>query len=907
MYKFAQVFFKLACSLYRYCQLKKFCLFFFFLLFVGKSDVALFAQSNENVAMPTERTSTRISSKSVIEDNIVYNATDSIIILKNGIIHLHGNASVTYQDIELKAAYIRLNIDSSLVFASGITDTVGTYLGAPIFKEGSETYESKSLLYNFNTKKGLIFNTVTQQGEGYVSSGVTKKSTENVFCLQHGKYTTCDHHDHPHFYLSLTKAKMKQGEYIVTGPAYLVIEDLPLPLFVPFGYFPVPKTYSSGVLFPTFGDELQRGFYARNGGYYFAINDYVDLALTGDVYTKGTWSLNAASSYMLRYKFRGNVNVSLMENIVGERDMPDYAKSNDFRIMWSHAQDAKANPFSTLSASVNFSTSSYERNNLNSYYNPNLLSQNTRSSTITYTQRFPESPFSLSASVYANQRTRDSIISLSLPNLNVSMSRIYPLKRKQVVGTDRWYEKISMTYTGRFSNSITTKEDKLLTSSFTKDWKNGVEHTLPISASFTVLNYFTVTPSFSSKLRWYFSQVNQTWQGDALTGSIVTDTLNGFYNVFDYSASVSMQTKLYGFYKPMERIFGSRINMIRHVITPSISVSYKPDYGLPAWGYWGTYQRPLTDGTFSQVFYDKYQSQLFGNPSRGEAGTVGFSIANNLEMKVKNKQDSQKEFTKISIIDNLSVSSSYNLIADSLNWSNPNVSLRLKLHKQYTLNLSLLFDPYTYQLNEYGNPKKVNITQLEKNGVLGRLMSTGTSFGYTFSNATFKKKEPSTNKGGLTPNEEPVVSVLEKEINELNPIESKKLSKSTMDAEGYQKFSMPWSLNVNYSMRYAYASFNTASMEYNRALSHDINVSGNIQFTENWRFTASSYYNVNTNQWSYVNCSISRDLHCWSMSASFVPIGLYKSYNFMIGIKSTLLRDIKYEKQSNPYDNQVWY
>ncbi len=847
------------------------------------------------------------TTSTTIDDDIIYSAIDSIVIQRGGNIYLYGNASIKYQNISLQAAFIRLNIDSSLVYAAGITDSLGNVIGNPIFKEGSETYESKSLKYNFQTRKGLIYHTVTQQGEGFVSSAITKKTSDNVFCLQHGKYTTCDHHDHPHFYMSLTKAKMKQGEYIVTGPAFLVIEDVPLPLILPFGFFPVPKSYSSGVLFPTFGDELRRGFYARNGGYYFAINDYLDLALTGDIYTKGTWALNAASSYALRYKFRGNINASFMENIVGERDMPDYAKSNDFRIMWSHSQDAKASPFSSLSASVNFSTSSYERNNINSYYNPSLLSQNTRSSTVTYTQRFPESPFSLSASVYANQRTRDSIISLSLPNLNVSMSRIYPLKRKVAVGADRWYEKISMTYAGRFSNSITTKEDKLLQSSFTKDWRNGVEHTLPISASFTVLNYFTVTPSFNSKLRWYFNQINQSWQGDAFTGVVVADTLNGFYNVFDYTAAISMQTKLYGFYMPNKKIFGDRVQAIRHVLTPAVSFGYKPDYGLPAWGYWGSYDRPMTDGSLLPVFYDKYQGQLFGTPSRGEAGNISFNLANNLEMKVKNKQDSQKEYTKISLIDNLSVSSSYNLIADSLNWSNLNVSLRMKLHKQYTLNMNFLFDPYTYQLNEFGRPTKVNITQLEKNGVLGRLMNTGTSFSYTFSNATFKtKNDKNIRDSKENPLDDEQASELDEKINALNPVENP-ISRRNKTVDTYQEFSMPWSLSLNYSVRYAYSDFNFVSMEYNRQLTHDISVNGNIQFTQNWRFTASSYYNVNTNQWSYVNCSISRDLHCWTMSASFVPVGLYKSYNFMIGIKSNLLRDIKYQKQSNPYDNQVWF
>lgn len=867
-----------------------------FILVVIATSVSAFSQNSNS------------SKKSAIDSDVVYSAEDSIVVMEDGTAFLYGKASVSYQNINLKSGFIRLNIDSNLVYACGIKDTLGNFKEFPVFKEGNDSYESKALSYNFKTKKGLIYGTITQQGEGYVTSGMTKKLESDIFCLKDGKYTTCDQHDHPHFYLNLTEAKMKQGKYIVTGPAYLVVEDVPLPLVLPFAYFPFPKNYSSGILFPTFGDELSRGFYAKNGGYYFAVNDYFDLALTGDIYTKGSWALTSASSYKVRYKFSGSFNMSFIQNILGEKDLPDYSKNNDFSIMWSHSQDTKSSPYSSLSASVNFATSSYERNNLNSYYNANLLSQNTKSSTVTYTQRFPESPFSISASIYANQRTKDSTISLSLPNLNVNMSRIYPLKRKSVVGNERWYEKINMTYTGKFANSITTKESELLGASFTKDWKNGVQHSIPISVSFNILKYFTLTPSVNSNLRWYFSRIDQKWQGDYSTGGVVADTTKGFYNVFDYTAAVSLQTKLYGFFKPSEKIFGDKVQMIRHVITPSISLSYKPDYGTQDWGYWGEYDKPYSDGSVDKVVYNRFQGQLYGTPSIGKAGTVTMSLASNLEMKVKSSKDSLKQFSKISLIDNLSFSTGYNLIADSLNWSNISSNLRMKFHKDFTLNMNFVFDPYTYQLNKSGSPVRVNVSQLEKNGVLGRLMSTGTSFGYTFNNKTFSKKKDvattATTTNPSAPKETENKSLLEKQIEELNPLEKNKQKKVE---DEYKKFVMPWSLRFDYNMRYAYSDFNTSQMEYNRKMSHDISAIGSVNLTENWSFNFSTYYNINTGEWSYVNCAISRDLHCWKMSASFVPVGLYKSYNFVIGIKSSLLKDLKYEKHSSPYDNQVWY
>lgn len=871
------------------------------------------ASKNKNSSEAIKKRKPKKTTQSITSD-IAYNAKDSIVLIGNHTALLYGEAQVIYNDIELKADYIRLRLDSNLVYATGVPDSTGENMkGKPVFKDGKESYEAKAMKYNFNSKKGFIWGTVTEQGEGYVTSAKTKKISEDEYCLQHGKYTTCDQHDHPHFYLALTKAKMKQGKYLVSGPAYLVVEDIPFPLAVPFGYFPINQKYSSGIIFPTFGEEQTRGFYAKGMGYYFAINDYIDLALTADVYTKGSWSLALASSYKWRYKFGGSLNLSFIRNTYGDPNTPDYSSSNDFRVMWSHTQDQKMSPYTSFSASVNFSTSSYEQNDVDSYYNPALLSQNTKSSTITLTQTFPESPFTLSLSMYVNQRTSDSTINLNLPSIALNMSRVYPFKRKSSVGKEKWYEKIAITYNLALSNSITAKESKFMQTNFLRDWKNGIKNEIPISASFTLFKYLNLNVSLNNSLRWYFSKVNQHWEGD-YSGAAVSDTTYGFYNLYKCSASVGLQTQLFGFYKIKSKP-GKNAPIFRHKIVPSVSFAIAPDFGAPGWDYWGMYDRPASDGSIKTVYYDKFAGGIYGgSPSRGASGSVSFTVSNNLEMKYWSAKDTTGKAKKITLIDNFSFGTSYNIMADSLNWSNINLNLRFKIYNQFTMNIDFVLDPYTYQLNAFGSPTKVNVSQVEKNGVLGRLQSTGTSFGYTFSNETFKKKKkittplPSNNEGEL-PGES---SELAQNIASLDPMtemtekEKRKERYKKEDAD-YQEFKVPWSLSLNYSIRYAYSTFNYDIMEYDRKLTHNLSISANINFTKTWRFSVSSYYDITNNEWTYVNCTLSKDLHCWQMSASFVPIGRYTTYNFMIGVKSTLLQDLKYEKRKDTSDNINWF
>ena len=872
----------------------------------SKKDTLL--QKNDSIVASATKNS------NLIDAEIVYSAQDSVVFLGNGTGILYGKSDIKYKNINLKAEFVRIKMDSSTVFAKGKTDSLGKKIGEPVFSENKTEYNSKELTYNLKTKKGYIRQGLTKQGEGYVISDKTKKTSSEILCMADGKYTTCDNHDHPDFYLDLTRAKVKPGSYIVTGPAYLVIEDVPLPIAVPFGFFPFTDKYSSGILMPTFQDELTRGFGLTNGGYYFAINDYAELELRGDVYTKGTWAVTATSTYLKRYKYRGNLSVSYREDVIGEKDLPDYSKSTNMSIRWSHSQDTKANPFFNFSSSVNFSTSGYNRSNIDSYYNPNLNSENTKSSSVSFTQRFPDSPFNISGSMLINQRTKDSTISLTLPNINISMSRIFPFKRKNAVGKERWYEKISMSYSGTLENSIDTKENKLLTSSFARDWRNSMKHNIPISATFDLFKYINISPTINYSERWYLQSVNKTW--DNTRQKEKTDTVSGFNRVYDFNMGVSASTKLYGFFIPIRSIFGDKIDRIRHVLTPTVGFSYMPNFGDSMWGFYGTYTQSIVDKTNPLVHHDEevqYSHYLNDFPNKVKQGNINFSLSNNVEMKVRNDKDTTgtKPFNIISLIDNLAVNGSYNMAVDSMKWSVFSTNLRIKLTKNYTLSLSGSFDPYMYGLNSSGYPVRINKLRWD-NGGFPRFLGTSTSYSYTFNNDTFKKKETTTKEkntnGGLndkistkTDSNSTNLPVKNDQNNDQKKVDN--------DADGYQKVTIPWDISINYSINYANTTvFDKSKMEYEMGFTHNLSVSGHVSLTKNWNISATTSYDFKANQFTYTNVNVTRNLHCWTMSGSIVPFGLFKSYTFRIGVNSSMLKDLKYDKQSGyGTTNVTWY
>lgn len=844
-----------------------------------------------------------VLTKTDLESAVDFSARDSMVIIRRDSAFMYGSSSVQYGQIGLTAANIQMDLPGNTVYAVGAPDSTGEITESPVFDDKGTQYEAKTMRYNFKTEKGFITDVITQQGEGYLTGGMSKKEDDGSFYVKNARYTTCDDHECPHFYFNLTKAKIKPGKNIVTGPAYMVLAGLPLPLAVPFGYFPFTDSYASGILVPSFGDDYQRGFYLRDGGYYFAINDNIDLALTGEIYTKGSWGLSAQSRYAKRYKFNGNFNISYLKSIYGEKGDPDYSTQTNFQVLWSHTQDSKANPNMTLSASVNFTTSGYSRNDLNSYYS-SAFTENTKSSTVNMTYRFPGTKWSVSTNMNITQRTQDSTLAVSFPNFTVTLAQTYPFKRKRAAGAERWYEKIRLSYSGQFQNSLTAKQDEFFKKSLIKDWRNGMRHNIPISATFNLFQYFNLTPSINLTDRMYTSKVRRQWDPNA--SAEVCDTTYSLYNVYDFNASVSLDTKIYGFWRPVG-FLAKKVKMIRHVLTPSVSFTGAPDFGSSFFGYYGNYNYTDAQGNPQTRQYSYFPNSLFGVPGVGKSGTVSYSLANNLEMKV-NTNDSIGE-KKISLIENFTVSQSYNFAADSLNWSNINTSMLLRLTKGFNLNLQATWDVYTYQLNAAGNPVRVNIPRWKAGKGIGRLSSTGTSFSYTFNNDTFRRKKKDNNNGnsrdtGAETDEFGGGAEHDRALQDAQDDSSGELE---LGADGYAKWEVPWSLSVNYSIGYAYGEFNKKKMEYDPRITQNLSFSGNIRPTKNWNFSFSASYNFDTHKLAYMNCNISRDLHCFTMRASFVPVGPYKSYSFNIAVKSSLLSDLKYDKRSSRSNGVEWY
>ena len=838
------------------------------------------------------------------DDSLVYIAPTKQV-------RLYGNAKVKYENMNLESDKVRMALDSSLVHATGSADTTGKLTGSPVFTMGSDKYESDTMSFNFKTKRGFINNVYTEQEDGFLSSQHSKRDSSGVLYLEHGRYTTCDA-PHPDFYIALSRAKVRPGKDVVFGPAYLVVADVPLPLAIPYGFFPFTKSYSSGFIMPSYGDESARGFYLRDGGYYFAINDKWDLKLLGEIYTKGSWGLSAASNYRKRYRYNGSFFFSYQNTKNGDKGMPDYSEQTSFKIQWSHRQDSKANPFSSLSASVNFATTSYERDNLNSMYNPQSYTQSLRTSSVSWTTNFSSLGMTLSGTTNLSQNMRDSTISLQLPDLNVSVSRFYPFKRKKMAGKERWYEKISMSYTGHLSNSINTKEDLLFKSNLIKDWSNGMQHNIPINANFTVLKYINVNPSFNFTDRMYTNKVMKSW--DESTQTEVADTTYGFYNVYNWSMSLSASTKLYGFWLPSRKIFGDKIQAIRHVLTPQVSFSYAPDFGASRYGYYATYQKTDADGNVSLQEYSPYTGSLFGVPGKGKTGNISFDLSNNIEMKVKSDKDSTG-FKKISIIDELGLSMGYNMAAKERPWSDLSMRIRLKWWKNYTFNMTAVFATYAYELSENGTPYVGTHTEYSR-GRFGRFQGMSQNFSFTLTPEKLKKLFSGGDKDDddddYRDNDDTGVetNIDDDMINAQRGARKQSAGKAETDEDGYMKFSMPWSLTVGYgvTMRENTAGkFNTESMRYPYKFTQTLNFSGNVRLSDGWNISFSSGYDFEEHDISMTTASLQRDLHCFNMSCSVV-LAPYTSYNFSFRCNAATLTDaLKYDKRSG-YSNAVqWY
>lgn len=853
-----------------------------------------------------------------VDAPVTYSASDSLVYdAKNKVAHLYGSAQVKYENMDLASDRISMDIDKSNVKAMGTADSTaeGGVKGKPVFKMGSDEYDTDTIKFNFKSKKALINNVYTEQQDGFLSGMRSKRDSSGVIYLQHGRYTTCDD-PHPDFYISLSRAKVRPGKDVVFGPAYLVVCDVPMPFAIPYGFFPFTKSYSSGFIMPTYGDESDRGFYLRDGGYYFAINDKWDLKLLGEIYTKGSWGLSAASNYRKRYKYSGSFYFSYQDTKTGDKGMPDFTEQESFKLQWNHRQDSKANPYSSLSASVNFASTSYERNNLNSLYNPQSMTQSTRTSSVNWSTNFSSIGMSLTATTNLSQNMRDSSLAVTLPDLNINIVRFYPFRRKKMVGDERWYEKIALSYTGHVSNSISTKEDLLFKSNLIKDWRNGWEHRIPVSANFTLFKYINISPNFNFTDRMYTNKVTKSW--DEQKQVEVADTTYGFHNVYNWNMSISASTKLYGFWVPNRKLFGDKIQAIRHVLSPTVSFSYAPDFGASRYGYWDTYQKTDANGNVSLVSYSPYQNSLFGVPGKGKQGSISFTLGNNLEMKVKSDKDSTG-FKKISLIDAFDINMSYNTAAKVRPWSDLGIDLRLKWWKNYTYSMHAVFATYAYELDEQGNPYVGTHTEWGK-GRFGRFQGMSQNFSFTLTPDKLKKlfgggDDSDSDSSRNRDDDEGVDTNIETNIDD--DMEAgkhgakKKGGKAKTDDDGYMAFNMPWSLSVGYGITMREDTrrekFNESTMRYPYKFTQTLNFSGNVRISDGWNISFSSGYDFENKAMSMTTASLQRDLHCFNMSCSVV-LAPYTSYNFTFRCNASTLTDaLKYDKRSG-YSNAVqWY
>lgn len=796
----------------------------------------------------------------VSDDSLIYNVKDKKVTL-------FGKGQVKYEKSQLDANFIELNTTNKVVFAKGTPDSTGKLAGKPVFKDGNESFNMETIFYNFDTKKAKITNIVTKQQDGFLHSTVSKKLPDNSFNIANGKYTTCDA-DHPHFYLNVSKARVIPNKKIIVGPSNLVIEDVPLPIFIPFGFFPIKSGRSSGILFPTFGEEKTRGFYIGDAGYYIGLNEYWDMELRGSLYTLGSWEGKAITRYSKKYKYSGSFNIRYMHNVIGDKGSTDYYNSNDFSVSWSHSQDAKARPGSTFSASVNFSTSG---SRYFSYQSPQQNLSTSSSSSITYSKSWRDKPFNLSAGITHSQNNIDSIYTFGLPSLSFNMNRIQPFQRtNNSDGKVRWYERFGFSYSGELSNQLTIKEKDLFNGNFNNKFKNGIKHTIPLSYNFSLFNYLNLSPSATYNERWYLSTINKRWNNNAKRLEI--DTIKGFKRAYDYNFGVGTSTTLYGMFVFKK---GSFIQAIRHKLTPSISYSYTPDFSNPKYGYFKSVQ---TDTLGHVQKYSIFEQGIYGGPSAGNSSALSFSLGNNLEMKVRSKKDTVTGYKKIKILDNFSLSTSYNFIADSMKLSNISFNGNTNLFEKLSLSFGGTLSPYA--ITKTGAITKDYL--FNKDGKLARL--TNFSFSLDWSLAGAKPNNVNT------------------AIASTNPIVSQKSIAAGMPAYiPYANFDVPWDLRFSYSFNYSKPGINSTTSQI-------FNVSGNVKLTKKWAINTTSGYDFTMNKISFTQIGINRDLHCWNMNFSWIPIGQFQSWNFSIQVTSGMLHDaLRYKKSESYIDRQYGF
>ncbi|MEP7168237.1 MAG: putative LPS assembly protein LptD [Bacteroidota bacterium] len=796
--------------------------------------------------------SVKVAGNDDFKSKVEYKSEDSLIFdLDNEVVFLYNSAEVNYEDMKLKANYMEVNLKNKVMYSTFTKDSAGEKAGIPDFAQKDDKFTADEMRYNFNTKKGKIKGVYTQQGEGFIH-GETVKKLDDYEYIHNGLYTTCDL-PHPHYGILAAKLKVINNKKIITGPAYMIIEDVPMPLAIPFGFFPNKKGQSSGLIIPAYGESNDLGFYLKNGGYYFGFSDYVDFALTGDVYSKGSWAGQLYSNYANRYHYNGNLNLTYSKIQTGESDLPDFGITKQFFVRWLHSQDPKARPNSTFSANVNAGSTQNYRNQVST---PDNYLTNTFTSNINYSKTFVGTPFNFSTSLSHDQNSLSRIVTVSFPQANLNMSRIYPFARKQAVGEQRWYEKIGVSYSMALQNQISSPDSLLFKNESLKKFRNGIQHQIPISTNVKLLKFFTLTPSFNYNERWYIQTIERHFNTDS--NQVITDTIGGFKAARDYYAGASLHTTLYG----LVQFKNSKIMAVRHVLSPTVSFTYAPDFSAPSWNYYKSVQKDST-GALSK--YSIFETGIYGGPGSGKQGVVNFLLDNNLEMKVRKTTDTAETTKKIKLLESLSFNTSYNIAADSLRWSIINISARTTLFDKVNLTGNSRFDPYS--VDSLG--RRRNISELKAHNKLARFTDASITAGFNLAQAS--KKTPT--KG----------SDADKKYIATHP-------------NDFVDLDIPFSLNVNYSLTYSKPAVGASQTN------QIVNFNGDISLTPKWKIIFSSGYDFKLHQITYTSLSFYRDLHCWEMRLNWVPLGSFTYYNFQINVKASVLQDLKYIKKNDVYD-----
>ena len=813
-------------------------------------------------------------SPNAIKDIIKYKAKDSVAInLDTRRAFLYTDGSIDYDKMILQADQVEVDFENQILHAHGTTDTAGKLIGRPYFKQDDAEYHADTITFNYSTQKGIIQSVITQEGDGFLHGNKVKKLNDSIMYLSGGSYTTCNY-AHPHFAINFTKSKLITNDKIVTGPAWLTVEDAPTPIALPFAFFPLNKTRQSGVLIPSYGWMNYRGYYLRDGGYYFAFNDYLDLALTAELYTNLSWALEAKSNYYKRYKYKGAVDLRFGQTFEGIRgDSNTFSAFDDFKFTWRHDQDPKANPYSRFSANVNLQSRNYNKNttNRNDYFN------STTTSSISYTTKLG-SYLNLTASARESFNAQTGVMNIKLPSITLSSITVYPLRRRNPSGAYRWWENISLSYVMNAENNLTTQDTDLFKTETLGLMQYGIQHQIPLSSTVKVLKFFNWTNAVSYNERWHWSTIRQNY--DDQTGVTTTDTVFGFRSNRDFNLSTTLSTRIYG----MFQFKAGPLKALRHVINPSVGFSYHPDFGDERYGWWQQY----TDTTGYVHRYSIFQQSLYGGPPDGKSGSLRASLGNNLEIKVQNPFDTTAEVIKVPLIESLNLSMSYDFARDSLRLSNLAVSGRTTLFKALVLNYSGSFCPYVIDtLGLVHNKLLIN----EENRLFRMDNSTWSAqLSYSLNNNTFKSDKNTKSEG------RPTRTVIQTPLG----------YNSSLLLGGYVDFSVPWNISFSYTFSHV-DRYVAREMNFKSETIQSITLSANVSLTKNWRLAMSTGYDIANHGMSYTTVDIYRDLHCWEMRFSWVPFGYYQSWFFQINIKADALRDVKYEKRKTYLENQSYY